>query len=164
MTDRILPAVSDGRIRTLAMIAILAAFGAAYPLAKSIYSTPQQTVSQWLIEFRAGEDKVHIELRYERHDGANSDSHSNGFQILPSELIGLTREQAMSSGAQVHFQIKRDAGAFDCEGWFKEGSGAGHFTFVPSAAFVAELERQGFGEPTFEQQFSMAMNNTSLAF
>src|SRR5207245_9767983 len=69
-----------------------------------------------------------------------------------------------SSGAHVQFQLRRDAGTFNCEGWFKDGNGSGHFTFAPNAAFAAELKKQGYGEPTYEQQFSMAMSDVSLAF
>jgi hypothetical protein len=43
------------------------------------------------------------------------------------------------SGTNVQFQLKRDAGTFNFEGWFKDGNGSGHFTFTPSSAFASEL-------------------------
>jgi hypothetical protein len=46
--------------------------------------------------------------------------------------------------------LKRDAGTFSFEGWFKEGIGSGHFTFSPSSSFANELARQGFGKPNDE--------------
>src|SRR5262249_48599291 len=131
---------------------------------RTSYSVPQDTVSQWLIEFRPGQDKVQLTLRYEQHSDSHWGSHSNSYQIAPSELIGLTREQAMSGGTNVQFQVKRDAGTFNCEGWFKDGNGSGHFTFALNPAYAAELKRQGYGEPTYEQQFSLAMSDVSLAF
>src|SRR3989442_8168750 len=138
------------------------------PVIRTSYSIPQDAISQWMIEYRTGEDKVQLTLRYDRHNesntGRHSESHSTSFRIAPDQLRGLTREQAMSSGAHVQFQVKRDAGTFNCDGWFKEGNGSGHFTFSANPGFAAELKTQGYGEPTYEQQFSMAMNDTSLAF
>jgi DNA-binding transcriptional MerR regulator len=119
---------------------------------------------QWLVEFRTGEDKVQVSLRYESR-GDHGHSYSNtGFRIAPDALQGLTREQAMSGGTHVQFQLKRDAGAFNCEGWFKDGNGSGHFVFSADPNFAAELKRQGYGSPSPEQQFSMALSDVSLAF
>ena len=116
---------------------------------------------QWLIEFKSGEDRVQLSLRYER-ENHHSDTTR---QIMPAELNGLTREQAMSAnGTQVKFQLQRDAGAFHCEGWFRAGKGSGHFVFAPSPAFVAELSERGYDAPSDEQQFSLALHDVSLAF
>jgi DNA-binding transcriptional MerR regulator len=117
---------------------------------------------QWLIEFRTGEDKVQVSLRYESPNGHGFSN--TGFHIAPDQLQGLTREQAMSGGTHVQFQLKRDAGTFNCEGWFKEGKGSGHYVFSPDQNFAAELKRQGYGSPSPEQQFSMALSDVSLAF
>ena len=48
----------------------------------------------------------------------------------------------MSAGSHVQFQLIRDAGTFNCEGWFKDGKGSGHFVFSASPAFAAELQRR----------------------
>jgi hypothetical protein len=117
---------------------------------------------QWLVEFRTGEDKVQFSLRYESRDA--HDINNTGFHIAPDQLRELTREQAMSGGTHVQFQLKRDAGTFNCEGWFKDGNGSGHFVFAPDANFAAELKRQGYGSPSAEQQFYMALSDVSLAF
>ena len=56
---------------------------------------------------------------------------NTGFRITsgPAES-GSQANQAMSaSGNVVQFQLKRDAGTFNFEGWFKAGNGSGHFTF-----------------------------------
>ncbi|HEV7857153.1 MAG TPA: hypothetical protein VGO91_00745 [Pyrinomonadaceae bacterium] len=128
-------------------------------------SAPAVQVSfagQWLVEFRTGEDKVQFSLRYESRDG--HDNNNVGFHIAPDQLRGLTREQAMSGGTHVQFQLKRDAGTFNCEGWFKDGNGSGHFVFSADPNFAAELKRQGYGSPSTEQQFYMALSDVSLAF
>src|SRR6185436_9818712 len=118
----------------------------------------------WLIEFRTGEDKIHVELRYERVTDKGHGVSNHGFQIDPARLTGLTRAQAMSStGNNVQFQLKRDAGTFNFEGWFKDGNGSGHFTFAPDRAFASDLNSRGIGSPTDEQLLSLAMSDTGLA-
>jgi hypothetical protein len=119
---------------------------------------------QWMAEFRTGEDKVQFSLRYEYRNEHGHSYSNTGFNIAPDQLRGLTREQAMSGGTHVQFQLKRDAGAFNCDGWFKDGNGSGHFVFSPDAGFAAELKRQGYGTPSPEQQFHMALSDVSLAF
>ena len=127
------------QIRLVAVLGLLALMWACYPVTDATYSNPQNSgTGQWLIEFRTGEEKVHIELRYERKTEKGNHSSSHGFSIDPGRFSGLTREQAMSGGAHVQFQLKRDAGTFNFEGWFKDGNGSGHFTFAPDRSF-AEL-------------------------
>jgi DNA-binding transcriptional MerR regulator len=135
--------------------------GPGYSDANSIAAQVSFT-GQWLVEFRTGEDKVQFSLRYESRNG--HDTNNTGFHIAPDQLRGLTREQAMSGGTHVQFQLKRDAGTFNCEGWFKDGNGSGHFVFSPDQSFAAELKRQGYGTPSAEQQFHMALSDVSLAF
>src|SRR5918912_388793 len=101
-----------------------------------------------------------LQYHYKRSKGDSSgewDGYSNTSRSVPaSDLQGLTRAQAMSAtGTQVSFRIVRDAGTLNCEGWFREGNGSGHFTFAPSASFASELQRRGMGAPTAQQQFQM---------
>jgi hypothetical protein len=127
---------------------------------------------QWLADFKGRDDgKVQFTLRYEERkgnstDGWNINNWSSSSGITPDQLQGLTREQATSAaGGQVKFQLKRDAGAFDCDGWFKDGRGAGLFTFVPNRGFVSELNRRGIsGSLTDEQLFEFARTDMGLAF
>src|SRR6266446_8727886 len=156
--------LTDRHTRLVAVLGSLALAWACYPVIDTSYSNPQNSGNaQWSIEFRTGEEKVHIELRYERKSEKGTHSSSHGFTLDPSLLSGLTREQAMSSGAHVQFQLKRDAGTFNFDGWFKEGNGSGHFTFIPDRAFAAQLSSQGFGSPTDEQLLSLAMSDTGFA-
>src|SRR4029453_2343379 len=106
---------------------------------------------------------VQITMRYERKSEKGSGFSSHGFSIDPARFSGLTREQAMSGGTHVQFQLKRDAGTFNFEGWFKEGNGSGHFTFTPDRSFAAELSSQGYGSPTDGQLLSLAMSDTGFA-
>lgn len=139
----------------------------------AITAAQERFEGQWLIEYKPSDDgRVPLTLRYQEEKGGKrgDNSHSSWnwnstSGIDPAELQGLTREQASAAaGAQVRFQIKRDAGTLECEGWFRQGSGSGHFVFSPNAAFTAELRRQGVGEPTDRQLFSLAVANVGFAF
>src|SRR2546421_4509629 len=157
-------ALKAWQIRLGAVLALLALLWACYPVIDASYSNPQDSgAGQWLIEFRTGEAKVHLEMRYERKSEKGTHSSSHGFTLDPSQLSGLTREQAMSGGTHVQFQLKRDAGTFNFEGWFKEGNGSGHFTFMPDRSFAAQLNAQGYGSPSDEQLLSLAMSDTGFA-
>lgn len=154
---------------TLALGSLSFALSHARPASGA--SQQERFEGQWMIEQRAGEEKVQLTLRHsDRKDaGKNSDSYSGwntSFGITPDQFQGLTREQmASGAGAQVRFQIKRDAGSLDCEGWFRGGKGSGHFTFNPNPAFAAELRRQGVvGEPTDKDLFSLAVSDIGFAF
>lgn len=156
---------SDNRLQLLAVVAALNVLWACYGGSEVGYSNPQEqtTVNQWLIEVRAGE--VHIELmtRSNRGRDGNWSGYSNtGFTLPFEQLIGLTREQASSTGSPVQFQLKRDAGTFNFEGWFKAGNGSGHFTFTPNPSFAAELSKQGLGKPTDKQLFRLAMQDVGF--
>jgi hypothetical protein len=133
----------------------------------------QQSYSgQWLISQRLSNSKpqadtVHLKLRYRmgesKKDGDSDFNSSTAFHIPIAQLSGLSQTQMMSaSGNQVRFQLVRDAGTLDCEGWFKDGQGAGHFVFTPNAGFVSQLTKRGYGAPTNEQQFVMAIHDVDL--
>jgi len=158
---------SPARIASVAVLAgALLLLWACYPAAEVSYSNPQDSVArQWLIEFRPSESRVELRMSYRRAGKNNGYSYNNtGFDVTLDQLAGLTREQVMSSsGTNVNFQLKRDAGTFIFEGWFKDGNGSGHFTFSPNPAFSAELSRQGFGRATDEELQSLAMSDTGLA-
>jgi len=152
---RIGSALLNNRLRFLVLIAALSLLWACYPVSPVSYSTPQEsTVSQWLIEIKPTESKAQLTMRTSRQRDNGGFSYNNhGFGIDLNQLSGLTREQAMGSGSHVQFQLKRDAGTFNFEGWFKEGNGSGHFTFTPNSSFAADLSRQGLGKPSDDQSY-----------
>jgi hypothetical protein len=157
--------LTDRRFRFVGLAAILSLLWSCYPTSKISYSNPQDSAAyQWLGEYKTTESKIQLTLRYRRLRDSGFSYSDTGFSSTLDQLIGLTREQVFSSGTNVKFQLKRDAGAFNLEGWFKDGNGSGHFTFSPNASFAAELDKQGFGRPTDEQLLSLAMNDTGFAF
>lgn len=124
---------------------------------------------QWLVEYRTDEGKISLALRFEESRvGADGSIHRSNWNttrdVAPEALQGLTREQAFSaSGTNVRFELRRDAGTFACEGWFRQGNGSGHFNFIPDPGFAAELARRGVGTPDARQLFRLAMAEVGLA-
>src|SRR5215216_1914419 len=118
---------------------------------------------QWIIDSKRSTNLIHLTLNYSNDKPGRGNSMTS-FGIEPAELRGLTQAQMMSSGGQVQFQIVRDAGTLNCEGWFRDGRGSGHFVFSANPGFVAELKKRGFASPTDSQQFSLAVHEVSLAF
>ncbi len=96
--------------------------------------------------------------------------HSNfGETMAKADFAGLT-DAAMRAATQtpVTFQLPREAGNIAFEGTFKDGFGAGQFTFTPNQNYIASLRSLGV---TFEdsdrddqQLMTMAMLDVSTAF
>jgi hypothetical protein len=135
----------------------------------SAAASQERSEGQWLVEYRTSEGKTSLTLRHrEGSRGRGGDWHTGEWNttrnIEPEQLRGLTREQALSSeGTNVRFDIRREAGTFACEGWFKRGSGSGHFTFVPDQGFASELSRRGVGTPDARQMLSLALEDVGVA-
>jgi beta-lactamase regulating signal transducer with metallopeptidase domain len=109
-------------------------------------------------EIRPAETKGTVRLRLAE---LNSSSSSN----VPIEILeGLTATQLSSAGGPVQFRLRRDAGTFTFEGVFRNGVGAGTFTFTPDANFGAELAKRGFARPTAQEQYQMARHDIGFAF
>jgi predicted Fe-S protein YdhL (DUF1289 family) len=135
-------------------------------------SAQEAFTGQWLVEPTKQADEVHLTLRYrswkdrDKNDDEKWHGYNNttSFDIARANLLGLTPAQMSSTtGNNVHFHLRRDAGTLDCEGWFKDSQGAGHFTFTPDAGFATELARRGVGTPTREQQFQLTLNDAGFA-
>lgn len=84
------------------------------------------------------------------HDGAlqlnlNANGHNNfGTSFRLSELAGLQPAALTSaSTTPVNFDLRREAGTIAFEGTFRDGYGAGRFTFEPDRSFVDSLRGMG---------------------
>ncbi|MFY9573157.1 MAG: hypothetical protein WAV20_17285 [Blastocatellia bacterium] len=133
----------------------------------SISTTTSSTAAQesisgeWMIEMKSGTDFVYLTIRRRSERGGLHTSSSN---IRMESLAGLASAQAAGSGSNVNFQIVREAGTLNCEGWFKGGNGSGHFTFAPNQSFAAEMRNLGYEKLTDEKLFSMAVHDIGLRF
>lgn len=131
-------------------------------VAASAASSP--FTGQWYVEPSSKAGEIHVTLRYERHwDGGNSNS-IQSFDTTTDKAVGLTPATMEANGTHAQFKLVRDAGTFVCDGWFAGGKGSGSYSFEADPKFAAELEKRGVGTPTAEQQFRLAMADTSLAF
>ena len=80
------------------MPAVMLLLWACYPATEVTYSSPQESsVSQWMIEFKTSEAKLQLTMRYRRERETGFSYNNTGFGITLDQLIGLTREQVMSS-------------------------------------------------------------------
>ncbi len=70
----------------------------------------------------------------------------------------------LQHGGRAEFEYLTDAGKLLCKGAFSFRSGAGTYTFVPSAEFGAELRNLGYGTPSPDQAWSMMLSNLSLDY
>ena len=81
---------------------------------------------------------LNLELRAEKND-----RHQMGQTYEFTDLLGLTRDQALGGGP-VKFSLVREAGTIECEGSFQNGKGSGTFRFTGSQAFVSAMKSRGF--------------------
>jgi hypothetical protein len=176
MTRPDYPTPANPRVRNAAVFVVVFAVAAitAFPaflsttsLIQSMMPAAQQELAgQWLADLQERDDGlVQFTLRYEERKGDSDNSWNNSNGIALNQLQGLSRDQAMSpAGVEVKFQIKRDAGSIDCEGWFRSGKGAGHFIFAPNHAFIPELNKRGIsGTLTDSQLFTLARTDVGFA-
>jgi hypothetical protein len=132
---------------TLLVIAACASAG-ANPAAQNAMT------GEWLAEFKNDSDKVQLTLVRRTARGGEQNS-SNGVAL--GELQGLTRGQAVGARTEVNFRLVREAGTFQCEGMFREGKGAGHWTLTPSRSFVSAMQSRGYDNLTEDDLFSAAL-------
>src|SRR6185295_11475912 len=112
----------------------------------------------WTITSSRQPGQVHFGLIHHRN-GGNSQSEMDW---PVSEFQGL--DLASAAKRDVTFNITRDAGRFDCEGYLNGGEGAGIFRFTPNAQFPRSMSTLGFGGIDEEMQFAMAVHDVSLDF
>jgi hypothetical protein len=111
----------------------------------------------WTITKSDEPGKVEFGL-IEHHHGGTSNHQSDW---PASSFAGVDFSKA--GRQEVHFTIARDAGKIDCEGFLKDGEGAGLFHFEPDPNYAREMKAIGFPVDE-EKQFAMAVQDVSLEF
>jgi hypothetical protein len=111
-------------------------------------------------------DSGRVQLNVNR-DATNS--HMTWGETMPlSAFEGLSASTIGSSRATSSFALRRDAGTFEFEGTFRDGEGAGHFTFTPNPSYVGQLRsmnvRNDEGGDENELLFRLAMHDVSTDF
>jgi hypothetical protein len=79
-----------------------------------------------------------------------------------SELKGFPLKGATLVKTDVNFQIVREAGTFECEGYFRDGKGAGFWKFTPSQNFISTMRARGYDYLTEDDLFAAAIANVSV--
>ena len=111
----------------------------------------------WTISKSDVAGKVEFSL-IERHHGGQS-NHSSDWPASLFQGVDFTK----AGKQEVHFTITRDAGKIDCEGFLKDGEGAGLFHFQADPNYPREMKSLGFAVGQ-DEQFSMAVQDVSLEF
>jgi hypothetical protein len=120
------------------------------------------TTGAWTIGTdRAGSSKVHFDVMISEPGGGHS---SWGDDEDLDRFRGLSQSSLYSAGANVTFDLVRDAGTLHCSGRVASGSGGGSFQYVPNPAFPAQLARRGIARPDAQEQLRMTLSDVSLSF
>ncbi len=124
-------------VSTLAAVLVLVAWQS--PMVGVNDAAAAQTVSgRWTASVERGDTTLHFAIRL--RDGRMNTSRS----LRMDEMRGISAAAIAGDGGDVAFQIVREAGSFNCEGWFKNGEGGGTLTFVPTPAFGADMRALGY--------------------
>jgi hypothetical protein len=112
----------------------------------------------WAIEPTTNAGQVHLALRH------RSDRHNSNIEMdqPASAFTGL--DLTTPGKRDVTFSMTRDAGRLDCEGYIKDGEGAGTYRFTPDAKYVSAMSAVGFGDIDDNKQFAMALHDVSIEF
>ena len=93
-------------------------------LGTRVVRAAETRTGSWTLQRRADEPgKVEFGLIEHRQHGMSS--HSSDWPV--GVFVGL--DLSKPGKQEVHFTITRDAGKFECEGYLKDGEGAGIFRF-----------------------------------
>src|SRR5882724_9944939 len=112
----------------------------------------------WTISHSDEPGKVSFALIY--HSKHNNSNHESDWPASDFKGVDFSRPGKQD----VKFAIARDAGRFDCEGYLKDGEGAGVFHFAPDAQYVSQMSALGFTGIDEDKQFSMAVLDVSVAY
>lgn len=113
-------------------------------------------------------DRFHMQLTYGRHN-------SMGTSFTLTEFTNLTGAQInATTSTPVNFEMRREAGTISYEGSFRNGRGAGQFTFAPNRGFFDTLRSLGVNtdlehsrrreRDDEETLFVLALHDVSSAF
>ena len=124
---------------------------------------PQTAMTgEWTAEInREKPGEIQMTFRRQSKEGGFNMS---GETVLLSELQGLSADAASTVKTTVNFNLVRDAGTFSCEGYFRDGRGAGFWTFTPSQAFVSAMRARGYDNLSGEDLLRAAFHNLTIKF
>ncbi len=115
---------------------------------------------QWMIGGPVMQDYVQFTIQ------RSSPNHnmSSSSTVPLNQFRGLGRAQLDSPGSAVQFQIVRDAGTFQFQGFLQGGHGGGTFAFSANPSFVNEMASLGYTGLTEETVFTSAVHDVSATY
>ena len=114
---------------------------------------------EWTLSQSEDPGKIRLSLQSE---GSGNHSFSSSSDWTAADLKGLDISTAAKH--DVHFTITRDAGSIEAEGFCKDGSGAGLFTFHGNSQYSAAMAKLGFPDVTSDDLFAYTLHDVSLDF
>src|SRR5438270_9058654 len=106
------------------------------------------------------DDPGKVEFSLIEHHKHGQSNHSSDWPASSFQGVDFSKPGRQD----VHFTITRDAGKIECEGFLKDGEGAGLFHFQPDANYPAAMKSLGFDVDDEEKQFAMAVQDVGLDF
>lgn len=112
--------------------------------------------------------RIHLQMTRGR-------THNMGMTMRVADFTGLSEAQIQApTMTPVEFRLNREAGTARFEGTFRDGKGAGQFTFAPNRSYLSTLRglgidvdlpsRRGRERDEDDHLFSLAMHDVSTAF
>jgi hypothetical protein len=117
-----------------------------------IVSAQEMPKGEWRAEFQTGGEQIWLQIHWEN----SGSSHTWGNTWKVSEVWGLDPNLSIGTHANMHFEVRRDAGTITFTGDFDKGVGMGQVTFAPSAEFISGMKTLGYADLSSDQIFSMA--------
>jgi len=121
------------------------------PVAEIVY------IGEWRIEPTESHETVTFALRYRP-----SASNQSGATALAN--LGLTAEALVGPRHPLHFEVRREAGTFVCQGTASDGRGNGAFRFKPDPAYAIAIAETGLPALTVREHIKAGMFNVGTSF
>lgn len=114
----------------------------------------------WIAEFKPDKpDKIDVKFkRQSTKEGFSSTTNP----FLTGELQGLAPQSTFSGKTNINFRIVREAGTFECEGFFDKGKGSGNWKLMINPDFISSMRRRGYDNLTENDLFDAALQNVNI--
>lgn len=133
----------------------------AFYVTLALAQTSSPLTGQWTMGGLVLQDRVLFSIQCCGGTGFNV---SSSMPVPLAQFRGLTRAQLDSGGAVMQFQMVRDAGTLQLQGYLDNGKGGGTFMFVPNVSYANEMRSLGYSDLSIERMFMLALHDISPAF